>query len=107
MVKLSEGWGKLRPSKFLLPDITDFFTSLGGCTLSFGISQVFIAEFGAEEGVLALAAGLGLLMRFPLFLWAAIISCHGCIASHLYYEQYRIGHLALSFLSAPVYPICH
>ena len=67
MVKLSEGWGKLRPSKFLLPDITDFFTSLGGCTLTFGISQVFIAESGVEEGVVALAAGLDFLMRFPLF----------------------------------------
>ena len=58
MVKLSEGWGKLRPSKFLLPVITGFLTSLGGCTLTLGLALSIIAGDGVEEaGDVALAAG--------------------------------------------------
>ena len=58
MVKLSEGWGKLRPSKFLLPVITGFFTSLGGCTRTGELALLIIAGDVAEEaGDVALAAG--------------------------------------------------
>ena len=57
MVKLSEGWGKLRPSKFLLPDITGFFTSLGGCTRTGRMMSLVTAGEGAEAGDVTLAAG--------------------------------------------------
>ena len=57
MVKLSDGWGKLRLSKFLLPGITVFFTSLGGCTRTGRLALLIIAGGGVEAGDVAVAAG--------------------------------------------------
>ena len=57
MVKLSEGWGKLRPSKFLLLVITVFLISLGGCTRAGILALLVIAGEGVEAGDVTLAAG--------------------------------------------------